>query len=115
MGAGLDDRSFVKLQQVDPGFRSDHLLAMRLSYSFSRYDKPEDVQTMWDNFVPKVKALGGVASVALTTNFPFNPGGIAGGPTLAEFEIEEKRVPKGAAGSAGGHRNLERRLFRNRW
>ena len=95
MGAGLMIRSFVKLQQVDPGFRSDHLLAMRLSYSFTRYNKPEDVQTMWDNLLPKVKAQGGVESVALTTNFPFNPGGIAGGPTLAEFEIEDKRVPKG--------------------
>ncbi len=94
MGAGLMIRSFVKLQQVDPGFRPDHLLAMRLSYSFTHHN-PEEVQSLWDNLIPKVKALGGVESVALTTNFPFNPGGISGGPTLADFVIEGKPVPKG--------------------
>jgi putative ABC transport system permease protein len=95
MGAGLMIRSFVQLQQVDPGFRPDHLLAMRLSYSFTSHSRPEDAQTLWDNLLPKIKALGGVESVGLTSNFPLNPGGIASGPGNNTFEIEGQPVPKG--------------------
>jgi putative ABC transport system permease protein len=41
----------------------------------------------------KVKAVGGVQSVAITSGFPLNPSGIVNGPNANEFQIEGHPVP----------------------
>jgi predicted permease len=97
IGAGLMIRSFLKLEQVNPGFKPDHLLALRVSPNFTKYTQPAQFQTLADNILNKVKTVGGVESVAMASNFPFNPGAIAAGPNAATFEIEGKPVSKGEA------------------
>ena len=37
IGAGLTIRSLIKLQQVDPGFRTDNILTMRIDLNFTKY------------------------------------------------------------------------------
>jgi predicted permease len=95
IGAGLMIRSFVKLQQVDPGFRPDHLLSLRLSPSFSKYTQPEQFIGLWDNVLRNAKAVGGVESVALASNIPFSPNGVVSGPGNRNFEIEGRLVANG--------------------
>jgi predicted permease len=97
IGAGLMIRSFLRLEQVNPGFRPDHLLAMRVSPNFTKYSTPPQRQTLNDNILNRLQQVGGVEAVAMTSNFPFNPGAIAAGPNTTSFEIEGKPVSKGEA------------------
>jgi predicted permease len=95
IGAGLMIRSFIKLQQVNPGFNPDRLLTMRLSANFSRYKLPQQFTALTDNILRRTKDIPGVQSVALASNFPFNPAGIVSGPGAVGFEIEGRPLSKG--------------------
>jgi putative ABC transport system permease protein len=95
IGAGLMIRSFLKLQQVNPGFSIDRLLTMRLSPNFFRLTKPEQFVTLYDNVLQRVNSVGGVQSAAIASNFPFSQAGIASGPGNTSFEIEGRPVSKG--------------------
>lgn len=97
IGAGLMLRSFLKLEQVNPGFRTEHLLAVRLTPNFSHYTARPQLLSLWKSLLDRVQVLGGVQSVALATNYPFNPAGIAGGPNTNEFQIKERPRAKGDA------------------
>jgi predicted permease len=95
IGAGLMIRSFLKMQEVDPGFRPDHLLTLRMSPSFSHYTTPQQFATLFDNVLRNVGNVGGVVSVALVSNVPFSPNGVVSGPGNTNFEIEGRLVSKG--------------------
>jgi putative ABC transport system permease protein len=94
MGAGLMIRSFLKLQQVNPGFNPERLLTMRLSVNYWRY-RDNELSVLSHNILRRVNELGGVQSAALASNFPFNPGRIAQGPLNSSFEIEGRHHAKG--------------------
>jgi len=95
ISAGLMMRSFIRLQQVPPGFSTDHLLTMRLSANFTRYTQPQQLVTLADTVLRNVRAVSGVQSASLASNFPFNRGGIASGPGNVNFEIEGRPVSRG--------------------
>jgi putative ABC transport system permease protein len=94
IGAGLMIRSFVKLQQVNPGFNPSRLLSMRISPNFSRYTQNQQLLTLTHNVLLHISSISGVESCALASNFPFNRGGIANGPNSISFEIEGKPVSR---------------------
>ena len=95
IGAGLMMRSFIKLQQVAPGFNPDRLLTMRLSPNFTRYRQPQQIINLVDSIMRNVRGVTGVQGAALATNFPFNRGGLATGPGSVDFEIEGRPVSSG--------------------
>ena len=70
IGAGLLINSFVRLRNVDPGFRSDHLLTMRIVMPMSKYlDRPRRI-AFYNDVLQRVQSLAGVRSAAITTNLP---------------------------------------------
>ena len=85
IGAGLMIRSFLRLQQVSPGYEVDRLLAMTIAPSPQRYAAPELRRGFYDQLRERVAALPGVASVSLSGGIP--PVG-AGFSLGAEPEIE---------------------------
>jgi putative ABC transport system permease protein len=95
IGAGLMIRSFVRLQEVYPGFHSERLLAMRLSPNFTRYTQTGQLLTLSENILRRVRSVAGVDLAAFATNYPFNPGGLVNGPNSANFEIEGRPTSKG--------------------
>jgi predicted permease len=98
IGAGLTLRSFLKLEQVNPGFRSERLLTARFTLNFVQYHETAQFQTLWRSVLDRVRTLPGVESAGLATNFPFNPAGIAAGPGTAEFQIEGRPLAHGEVG-----------------
>mgnify|MGYP002381281190 CR=1 FL=1 len=95
IGAGLMIRSFIKLQSVDPGFRPDHLLTMRITPNFTKYGSAQALAPVVEQILRRVKATGGVESAALVSNVPLSASGIALGPGSIAFEIEGRPVSKG--------------------
>ena len=93
IGAGLMIRSFMKLQQVSPGFQPDHLVTLRFSPGFPQYNQTL-LPTLMDTMLRQIKAVGGVSSAAIASGFPLIPTGIVSGPNANEFQIEGHPVPK---------------------
>jgi putative ABC transport system permease protein len=95
IGAGLMIRSFVRLQEVNPGFQTDRVLTLRLSANFSRYTTPAQFQALSETVLRHVRSVAGVVYAAAASNFPFSPSGIASGPGSVSFEIEGKPITRG--------------------
>jgi putative ABC transport system permease protein len=77
IGAALMIRSLVKLEQVDPGFRPQNVLAMSFDLNWSRYKTPEQMLGFYEPLLQRVAELPGVLSVGGSFSVPLNqrPGG----------------------------------------
>ncbi len=64
--------SFARLQGVDPGFRRDHLLTVRLSLPRTRYAQRARVEEFIERLRPRLLALPGVADAAAVNVVPLN-------------------------------------------
>jgi len=88
-GAGLLIRSFAKLRDVDPGFKTDRLVTLSLQLPTSRYTESEKQEAFWTELGRRVQATPGVESASIISELPL--GGstiyhnmvIEGGPPVA--------------------------------
>jgi predicted permease len=69
-GAGLMIRSFLRLQNVDPGFEAANVLTMRLSLSELKYREPNQQRIFFQQLLEQIAALPGVEEVGATTELP---------------------------------------------
>jgi len=74
VAAGLLIRSARNLQRVELGFRSDHLLTMRLTPP-GGYGDNQRITGLYERLISRVNALPGVESAAVTHPLPINGGG----------------------------------------
>lgn len=80
IGAGLLARSFVRLVSTSPGFRTDDLITMQFSLPPAEEKAAIAGQVrLMDEVLRRIRALPGVAGVALTGGIP-----VAAGDNLAE-------------------------------
>jgi putative ABC transport system permease protein len=93
--AGLMLRSLIKLQQVNPGFDPERVLAMRISPNWSKFNTSEETRALLLRILDKARSQPGVLSAALGSTFPMNQLGITGGPFNRGFQIEGHPVPDG--------------------
>ena len=71
-GAGLLIRSFVAMMQVDPGFRTEHAMAFRVTLQGQSYQRGEQIRNRVDESQNRLRALPGVTAVAATTVLPMS-------------------------------------------
>jgi len=64
-------RSFVRLQQVDPGFEATNVVSMNIALPTSKYHGPQ-VNNFYDQLLERVKNLPGVKSVAGISPLPLS-------------------------------------------
>jgi len=83
IGAGLLIHSFLRLEAVDPGFRGQGVLTMRLSLPPARYPEPAQVTTFYREALRRLRALPGVEDAALVSTLPLEGFGIG-----MTFQIE---------------------------
>jgi predicted permease len=104
IGAGLLIRSFVRLQNVSPGFNAQNVLTFDLTMTGRKYgDKQAILNTyrqLWDRLehVPGVSASGGVTSLPLSQAYAWTPITVEGRTPLPgeKFLNADERV-------VGGH------------
>ncbi len=70
IGAGLMMKSLYRLLAVDPGFRTERVLAMGLELRTQQYSQDPAVLNFWQQLLDRVSVLPGVQSAALGTNIP---------------------------------------------
>src|SRR5262245_22137376 len=70
IGAGLMMRSFLRLQQVEPGFDPENVLTMRVSVPGSKYDTPEKRYAFFKGLLERADSLPGVQAAGATSNLP---------------------------------------------
>jgi predicted permease len=71
IAAGLTLRSVFKLQELDPGFRVDNILTMRVALNFTKYQDARAGQ-FWRTFEHGLVSLPGVIDAAGGGTFPLN-------------------------------------------
>jgi putative ABC transport system permease protein len=82
IGAGLLIRSLLRLQEVNPGFRTDHVLTMQLSLPPARYPG-QKVGVFYDQLLQRVAVLPGVQEAGVCRFLP-----MSGTDNGLNFQIE---------------------------
>jgi len=89
IGSTLMIKSFLRLQAVDPGFKTDNLLTLRVTVPASKYPEDNQVVAFHRQALERLKSLPDVRSVGAVSALPF--GGNLGART--SFFIEGRPVP----------------------
>jgi len=92
IGAGLLVKSFLRLNDVNPGFSSERVLTAQLSLPATRYPDAAARRAFWTRLVDQTRTLPGVTAVGLTSNVPFN-----GNVSSGSYSIVGYTPPQGEA------------------
>jgi len=87
IGAGLLLRSLLKLQQVDPGFVPNRVLAVKMDLNWSKYPRPEQRRELGRRVLEAIQSLPGILSAALSSSYPLDRDNVIGEGN-DEFRIE---------------------------
>ena len=88
-GAGLLLRSFGEILKVDPGFRPEGVLTMRIALPDAVYSKPEQVRGFYERLLDQVRSLPGVESAGAVSALPLSGLGSSG-----TIMVDSKLVPR---------------------
>jgi predicted permease len=99
IGAGLMLRSLQKLLTVDAGFSAQHVLAMRTTFSFSKYASGDQLTVVGEKVLRRVEAVPGVLSASLSSVYPLQKEAIVAGSNAfsGPFRIEGRELSPGEA------------------
>ena len=71
VGAGLLIRSFLRVCDVDPGFRAQNIVTMQMTLPQAKYTKPAQQLHFVEQVLERIKALPGIEAAGATTTLPF--------------------------------------------
>jgi putative ABC transport system permease protein len=106
IGAGLMINSFMRLQQVNPGFDPDHLLTVRLPLPAQKYPKEEQAANFHKEMMRKIQTLPGIKSASISTDLP-----LEGGHTN-DFDLEIRPTPPGTSAEVAEFTSISPEYFR---
>jgi putative ABC transport system permease protein len=82
IGAGLLVKSFMRLQDVKPGFEPANLLLFSISLPGKEYGKPSERTLFWGRLTERLEAIPGVEGVALANDLPIQGDDTTSYPTI---------------------------------
>jgi predicted permease len=92
-GSGLLGRSFLKLLEVDPGFRTEGIVAMSLSQAYPRdASAAARLARLHDVLIERLKAIPGVTEVGGVDTAPLGSGGADGTFLIMNAQDEMKSM-----------------------
>jgi putative ABC transport system permease protein len=97
VSAGLLIRSFMRLQNIDPGFKPEGVLTARVQTPAVRYPTPAQRAGFYTNALARISALPGVEQAAGIT---FLPMGRGGGMRTGYWRSDRPRPAAGEGSSA---------------
>ncbi len=89
VGAGLLTRSFRAQLSIDPGLEMEGIHALRVQPPAERYPDGESLRIYAQELERQVREVPGVASVALSSDFPFR-GGSSGSYAFDPADVETR-------------------------
>lgn len=75
IASGLLFRSFLKIQEVDPGFKAEALLTAGVQLPEHKYGTPEELALAWEETFRRLETILGVVEVGGADWLPVSPGG----------------------------------------
>ena len=87
-GAGLLIRSFIRLQNINPGFQAAGLFTARVSLPASGYDDDRKIGDFFSSVVSRIRSVPGVRSAAGVSFLPLSGPGIG-----TSFYRTDKPIP----------------------
>ena len=99
IGAGLMLRSLGNLLTVDPGFSPQHVVAMRTTFSFTKYASSDQLVLAARKVLDRVRAVPGVLSASISSVYPLQREAIVAGSSAfsGTFQIEGRELSPGEA------------------
>jgi putative ABC transport system permease protein len=88
VSGGLVVRGFVRLMNIDPGFRSSNLLTLRVVLPEAAYGTEDRRRAFVDEALPRIRALAGVEQAAIVSSLP-----LGGGLSTYTISIEGAAPP----------------------
>jgi putative ABC transport system permease protein len=85
IGAGLMIKSFMRLSEVDPGFKSDNVLTMQVALTQGKYPEASGRVNFFRELIHRLEALPGVQAVGAVSELP-----MSGQNNDTRFSIEGK-------------------------
>ncbi len=92
VGAGLLVQSFRELRRVDPGFRAENVLTLRLALPPAVYGEPARWDGFFDRLLEKASALPGVEHSGINNGLPLASGGTESGALPEGVEVSEENI-----------------------
>jgi predicted permease len=106
IGAGLLIKSFWRLQQVDPGFKAEHVLSLSLTLPQSKYPDNPKINNFFGQLIERISSLPGVESAAIAYDHPLQANwGDA-------FAIEGRPAPKAGESPSANFEPVSSNYFR---
>ena len=96
VGAGLMARSFMALNAIDMGIKSDHLIAMRVNLPRATYGTPALRGQFFERLTPRLASLPGADNAAVSTSMP--PFGLWGREVLIDGRADAGRGKRLSSG-----------------
>jgi putative ABC transport system permease protein len=106
IASGLLIRSFIRIQSVDLGFRTDNLLTMQISLPRSKYPENQ-VAAFYKGLLREVESRPGVESAAVISDLPLRPSDHG-----ALFVIEGRQPAPGEMAPQAAYRVISPRYFK---
>ncbi|MGE5834967.1 MAG: ABC transporter permease [Acidobacteriota bacterium] len=118
-GAALLVRSFIRVTSVDPGFRTDHLLTLKVFLGPPAYRTIESQRLFAERALETLRSTTGIEHAGAVSQPPFDTEGAG---TSQRFTVEGRQYESGAQPSlfyrtadAGYLDTVGLRLVRGRW
>jgi putative ABC transport system permease protein len=102
VSAGLLINSFTRLSNASPGFRTDHIVKMKLALPGTRYRGAAARGQFYDKLLPMLQTLPGVQSVGAVTRFPLLDANITTTVSRVGVDPTVQRLPDFDYRVAGG-------------
>src|SRR5262249_15063612 len=100
IGAGLMIKSFLRLQQIDPGFQTENVLTARIILPKSKYYRPSLQRQFYEEALKRIEALPGVVEAGITNCLP-----------LSEDDVSRFIQIEGQPSAPPGQQNLAKFLY----